>query len=160
MMKRRTKILLAVLAVLVLIQLIQPAHNESSQQLPTDISSLYVVPDSVQHVLRGACYDCHSNNTAYPWYANVQPVGWLLANHIKNGKAELNFSDFGSYPLRKQRNKLQGIINSIKDDEMPLASYKLIYPSARLSAADKALIMDWATKAKDSLSTNKLTTNK
>src|SRR5579875_2627662 len=117
-MRRSKKILLVILIVLVVIQFIRPARNKSSEILPTDISRAYTVPDSVLHVFKRACYDCHSNNTAYPWYANVQPFGWLLANHIKNGKAELNFSDFGSYPLRKQRNKLQGIINSIKDDEM------------------------------------------
>lgn len=154
-MRRRTKILLAILIVLGSIQFIRPARNESSQRLPTDISGLYAVPDSVQRLLRGACYDCHSSNTVYPWYANLQPFGWLLASHIRSGKAELNFSDFGSYPLRKQRNKLQGIVNSIKDDGMPLASYKLMHTPARLSATEKALITEWAMKTKDSLSKNK-----
>lgn len=151
-MRTSKKILLVILIGLVVIQFIRPVQNKSSEILPTDISKAYTVPDDVQHVFQRACYDCHSNNTAYPWYANVQPFGWLLANHIKNGKEELNFSDFGSYPLRKQRNKLQGIINSIKDDEMPLASYKLMHRPARLSAADKALITEWAMKTKDSLS--------
>lgn len=154
-MRRGKKILLALFAVLIAIQFIRPARNESSKVLPADISKLYAVPGDVQQVLQKACYDCHSNSTNYPWYANIQPFGWLLAYHIKHGKEELNFSEFGSYPLRKQRNKMQGIINSIKDDEMPLASYKLMHPAARLSAAEKALITDWASKTKDSVSKNR-----
>lgn len=151
-MSRKKKILLAILAVLIAIQLIRPARNESSQALPTDIAKIYVVPDSVQTVLQQACYDCHSNNTRYPWYTNVQPFGWFMARHVRNGKAQLNFSDFGSYSLRKQRNKLRGIANSIKDDAMPLSSYTLMHPDARLSSTQKALLMDWALKTKDSLS--------
>lgn len=150
-MSRKKKILLAIVGVFIVIQFIRPARNVSKQVLPTDITKLYAVPDSVQHVLKLACYDCHSNNTYYPWYVNIQPFGWLLAKHIKDGKAELNFSDFGSYPPRKQRNKLQGIANSVRDDDMPIASYTMMHPSARLSSTQKALLMDWALKTKDSL---------
>jgi hypothetical protein len=151
-MSRIKKILLAILVVLIIIQFIQPAHNKSEQLLATDIIKIYNIPDSVQKVLKTACYDCHSNNTNYPWYAYVQPVGWILNNHIQNGKADLNFSEFGTYSVRKQKNKLRSIVNSIRDDEMPLSSYKLMHKSVRLSNDDKALIIDWTTKTKDNLS--------
>jgi hypothetical protein len=153
-MKLLKKILLALLVVLILIQLIQPARNLSQQSLPTDLVRAYHVPDSVQEVLKRSCYDCHSNHTSYPWYSRVQPFGWLLANHIKNGKAELNFSEFGSYPARKQFNKLKGIENSIKDGSMPLWSYTLIHKDAKLSKEDKTLLIGWLEKTKDSLSKN------
>jgi hypothetical protein len=146
------KIGLVVLAVFIAIQFIQPARNESGQVLPGDISKIYNIPAPAQSVLKNACYDCHSNQTNYPFYTNIQPVGWMLARHIKNGKAELNFSEFGSYSIRKQKNKLNSIVNSLKDGTMPLSSYTLVHKNARLTKDEKAMIIDWANKTKDSLS--------
>ncbi|HEY5462148.1 MAG TPA: heme-binding domain-containing protein [Hanamia sp.] len=146
------KILLVLLIVFIAIQFIQPAWNTNGQVLPTDISKTVYVPQNVQSLLQIACYDCHSNNTIYPWYAYMQPIGWILANHIKNGKKELNFSDFGSYSIRKQQSKLKAIADQIKDGEMPPCSYTIIHKNARLSKEQKALIVDWAEKAQDSLS--------
>jgi hypothetical protein len=151
-MSRLKKILLVILIAFIAIQFIQPARNESGQVLPTDISKVYNIPDQVQTVIKNACYDCHSNNTNYPWYANIQPVGWILARHIKNGKAELNFSEFGDYSSRKQRSKLNSIAKTIEDGTMPLSSYTLIHKNAILTKEEKALIIDWANTTKDSLS--------
>ncbi len=145
------KILLVFLIVFIAIQFIQPARNTNGQVLPTDISKIVSVPENVQNILRTACYDCHSNNTNYPWYNYVQPAAWMLANHIKHGKKDLNFSDFGSYPARKQQSKLKAIASQIKDGEMPLYSYTIIHKNARLSKEEKSLIIDWAQNAKDSL---------
>lgn len=150
-MSRMKKIGLAVLVVITGIQFIQPARNENGQVLPTDISKTFSIPGNVQSLLQTACYDCHSNNTNYPWYANIQPMGWLLANHIKDGKAELNFNEFGSYSQRRQQSKLKSIASQIKDDEMPLASYTMLHKNAKLTKEEKALIIDWALNAKDSL---------
>lgn len=143
------------LIVLTGIQFIQPARNKSWQTLPVDIVHTFSFPNNVQAVFKLACYDCHSNNTRYPWYTNIQPVGWLLANHIKDGKADLNFSEFGSYSRRRQMSKLRSIENSIMDGTMPLSSYTLIHNDARLSKDNKALIIDWVTKIKDSLAAKK-----
>src|SRR5215212_7294072 len=155
-MRRTKKILLGVLIVLVLIQFIQPSRNKSSRMLSTDLAKTINVPANVQSIFKIACYDCHSNNTNYPWYSGIQPFGWFLARHIRKGKAELNFSEFGSYSSRRQISKLNGIANSIKDGSMPLPSYTMMHQETRLSNDDKALIIDWATRTKDSLrSTNK-----
>ena len=153
-MKLYKKILLALLIVFIAIQFIQPAHNISGQVLPTDITKTVNVPDKVLDIFKNACYDCHSNNTRYPWYVHIQPMGWMMARHIKNGKDNLNFNDFGSYSKRKQANKLQSIETSIKEGTMPLSSYVSMHTDARLSAEDKKLITDWVSVAKDSLSKN------
>ena len=150
-MSSNKKVGVAILIVFIGIQLIQPARNNSEQMMLTDISHTYSFLQHVQAVLKTACYDCHSNNTRYPWYAYVQPAGWLLAKHVRQGKADLNFSEFGSYPRRKQMSKLRAIENSMKDNTMPLPSYTLIHPDARLTKNDKAVIIDWVTKAEDSL---------
>ena len=93
-----------------------------------------------------------NQNGHYPWYSFIQPGAWLMASHIKNGKAMLNFSLFGDLSNRKQQSKLQGMINQVKDGEMPIASYTLIHKNAVLSTAQKTILVNWAASAKDSLS--------
>lgn len=151
-MSRTKKILIGVLALLIVIQFIRPARNINGQVLPTDISKLYSVPENVQASLKKACYDCHSNNTRYPWYVNIQPVGWYLAWHVSEGKEELNFNDFGSYSQRKQKGKFKGIANTVQEDEMPLSSYTLIHKDAILTSEEKAQLIAWAKNNYQSVS--------
>ncbi|MFT3909751.1 MAG: heme-binding domain-containing protein [Ferruginibacter sp.] len=150
----KRKILYVVIAVFIGIQFIQQPRNKSDKELSTDIQKLYPMPDSVRAVLQTSCFNCHSNNTRYPWYSIIQPGGWWMSSHIKKGKNQLNFSDFGSYSKRRQLSKLQSIINVVKDGTMPLQSYTLIHTDAKLNDAQKALITNWASGMKDSLSTN------
>ena len=145
------KILLLLLVVLIAIQFIQPARNTNGQVLSTDVSKVVSVPENVQSILKVACYDCHSNNTRYPWYVNIQPIGWIMAKHVKKGKDELNFSDFGSYSMRRQQSKLKAIASQIKDDEMPLTEYKIMHGDARLSKEEKDLVINWASVTKNSI---------
>ena len=145
------KILLALFIVFIAIQFIQPAHNASGRVLPTDITKTVNIPDKVLGIFKNSCYDCHSNNTRYPWYVNTQPMGWVMARHVKNGKENFNFSEFGAYSKRKQANKLKSIKLSIKEGSMPLLSYTIMHADAKLSKENKKLITDWATKTKDSI---------
>jgi hypothetical protein len=151
-MNRTKKILLALLIVFIGMQLIQPARNTSEHVISADFIKYLNVPDNVTSILKTSCYDCHSNYTSYPWYVNIQPIGWLLARHIRDGKAELNFNEFGNYSKRRHLSKLKGIYNSIKDGSMPLSSYTLLHQDAKLLKEGKALIMDWTSKTADSLS--------
>jgi hypothetical protein len=150
-MKVARKILLTIVIVFVGIQFIQPPKNKSEQEFQTDISHVVIVPAEVKEVLKTSCYDCHSNNTEYPWYSFIQPAAWWMSSHIKEGKADLNFSEFGNYTKRKQGNKLEAIVKSIQDETMPLSSYTLLHAAARLSGEKKVLVINWATTAKDSL---------
>lgn len=154
-MKRTKVVLLTLFALFLIIQLIRPVRNERGQAPEADISSLYRMPEQVHGVFKRSCYDCHSNHTTYPWYANIQPLGWWLADHIREGKAELNFNEFGTYSLRKQKSKLKSIRGSLEDNSMPLSSYTLIHRNAKLSLSDKALVLNWLSKTRDSISLNK-----
>lgn len=147
------KIIWLLVIVLVVIQFFQPDKNIDSSGDPetNDVSNAISVPDSVQNVLQKSCYDCHSNNTDYPWYAEVQPVGWWLNHHIDEGKTELNFNEFSTYSLRRQYKKLEEIAEQVKEDEMPLSSYTLIHKDAILSKEQKMLITSWASAAMDSM---------
>lgn len=150
-MKRFKKIMVALLVIFIAIQFIQPKRNKATVAQPMDIAAVYKLPDSIQNLLKIACYDCHSNNTNYPWYANLQPAGWLLASHINNGKTELNFNEFGLYPQRRQLSKLRAIENSIRDGTMPLPSYLWLHKQARLSAVGRTDIISWVREITDSL---------
>jgi len=142
---RVIKILLPVLfIIIIIIQFFQPAKNISAAHSPTDISVVYNEPDDVRAILNKACNDCHSNNTRYPWYNNIQPVAWWLDDHVQEGKHELNFNEIGSYPLRRQYNKFKEIINEVKEGDMPLSSYTLIHADARLTDKEKKTLIDWA----------------
>lgn len=133
------------------IQFIPTTRNQSVLILQTDFNNTFEVPNNIQRILKNSCYDCHSNNTNYPWYNKIQPASWLLENHIKEGKKELNFSEFGTYSKRKQKSKLKSVISQIKDDEMPLYSYTLIHKDAKLSERNKKDLIDWLSKQKDSI---------
>ena len=151
-MKILKKILLGLFIVFIVIQFIRPAHNTSGQVLPTDITKTINVPDKILDVFKNSCYDCHSNDTRYPWYVNIQPMGWIMADHIKTGKANLNFSEFGTYSKRKQANKLRSLAETINDGSMPISSYTIMHTDAKLSEENKKLITGWVAKTRDSLS--------
>lgn len=138
------KILIALLVVLVVIQFFRPQRNISTAASANDISNHYTVPADVMDVLRRACYDCHSNNTTYPWYANIQPVAWWLNDHITEGKEELNFSEFGAYKPKRQAHKMEEVAELVEEGEMPLSSYTIIHKDAVLTATEKAAIVNWA----------------
>lgn len=138
------KILLALAAIFVLIQFYRPEKNFSVGVSVNAIERHYNVPQNVGSLLKTSCYDCHSNNTKYPWYNNVQPVAFWLNSHINDGKRHLNFDEFNSYPAEKKKKKLQEVAETIENGEMPLSSYSLIHSDAKLSASDKQTLVDWA----------------
>lgn len=155
-MSTKKKIIWLIVILFAGIQFIRPARNVSSvQALPTDVQNVVAVPQNVEAVLKASCYDCHSNNTVYPWYMNVQPAGWFMAYHIKNGKEEFNFNEFGSYSSRKQHHKLESVADQVKSGEMPLSSYTLIHRYAILSKEQKELIISWAKDAQRELNAKK-----
>ena len=151
-MSRVKKVLLALLLIFIAMQFIRPAQNKTNKVQEADLIRHFSIPANVAGILKTSCYDCHSNNTRYPWYTNIQPAGWLLAKHIKDGKEDLNFSEFANYSQRRQLSKLKATQNSIKDRSMPLSSYTLIHTDAKLSKESSALILNWTSKVIDSLS--------
>lgn len=143
------KILLVFVLLLIGIQFIRPTKNLSSAPTPNDLTAVHPAPPAVKQLLSAACYDCHSNNTRYPWYAEVQPLAWWLASHVSDGKAELNFSEFGTYPAKKAARKLEESIDEVAERKMPLPSYRLIHGDARLSDAQIKLLGDWLKETRE-----------
>jgi hypothetical protein len=123
-------------------------QNKGNASGARDITKVTEVPEVVLSKLRIACYDCHSNNTRYPWYNNIQPVNWWLNRHVANGREKLNFSEFGMYGDKKAARKLKGIAKTIEEGEMPLKSYTLIHRDAILTKMEKEIMVQWARTAK------------
>lgn len=136
---------------LVGIQIIPTNRNQSDEVPKTDFMLVNRVPKKVEKIIKISCYDCHSNNTDYPWYNKVQPVAWILEDHIEHGKEELNFNEWDEYSSRRKNSKLKSIISQIEDGEMPFWSYTLIHRDAKLSEIGKNEVIAYMNKLKDSL---------
>ncbi len=141
------KLLLVLIAALVVGQFFRPERNSGLAVGPNFIGTKHPIPAATAQVLERACYDCHSNHTNYPWYANVQPIGWWLAWHVKDGKRHFNFSEFTTYNDKRAGRKLQEVSDEVREGGMPLSSYTLAHPEARLTPEEKKLITDWADAA-------------
>ena len=154
MKKFLKRLFIVLLLAFIVIQFFRPAKNKAEGMSKNDISTLYPVPEDVQSILKTSCYDCHSNNTVYPWYAEVQPVAWWLDDHIKDGKKDLNFSEFASYRIRRQYKKLEEINELVKKNEMPLDSYLWIHKNAKLNEQQKLTVANWVTAIRDTIKAN------
>lgn len=143
MRKWRRLVLGVLFIVLVGIQFIPIQRNEIEPVTNADFIEHYESPIVIGNIIRASCYDCHSNQTKYPWYSNVQPIGFLLHNHISEGKSELNLSEFGNLSNRMKRMKINSIISQIADDKMPLPSYVLMHSDANLDSLKKALLVSY-----------------
>lgn len=131
------KILLGLLSLFILIQFFRPSRNLSTAPEPDEIFSHYPASESIKAMIKTSCYDCHSNNTRYPWYAGIQPLAWWIDHHIEEGKGELNFSDFTAFNIRYKSHKLDEIMEVINEREMPLKSYLITHSGARLTDAQR-----------------------
>ncbi len=139
----KNKIWLAIPVALLAIQFIQPDIRNPPVVAAMDIQQVANPPADVKAVLKAACYDCHSNETRYPWYSRVAPVSWWVANHVDEGREALNFSTFGALSPGDRSEILEEAGEKVTEGEMPLASYTWMHPEARLSAAQRNLLSGW-----------------
>lgn len=134
---------LALLGALVAIQLIRPGMTNPPVDQAQDIRQAMQTPADVQSILEAACYDCHSNETRYPWYSQVAPVSWWVADHIDEGREALNFSTFGALPAEDRAEALEESAEKVQEGEMPLDSYTWMHPEAKLNSTQRDLLIKW-----------------
>ncbi|WP_421874899.1 heme-binding domain-containing protein [Marinoscillum sp.] len=139
---KRTSIGLAV--VLVLIQFWPTDRPETIVDNPNDIHQEMVINAEVSDLLKAACYDCHSTEVIYPWYASVAPVSFWINEHIADGSRHLNFSEWATYSPKRKHHKLEEIYEEVEEGEMPLDSYTWIHSEARLTQEQVDLLVNWA----------------
>ena len=146
-MRKRLKIGgLILLAGLIVIQFFQPEKNQGSKSLETDLIAVVSIPDSLAVILRKACYDCHSNHTAYPWYNKISPLSWYIHKHVKEGKADLNMSLFGTLDKAGKVSALSDIYDAVEAGTMPLQSFLIIHKDAKLSEDEIEAICNWTDR--------------
>lgn len=144
MKKLKNKALPIILLIFIALQFFQPVLNLDQGKVYTnDFTQIYKVPPQVGKVLKTSCYDCHSNNTDYRWYDYVQPGRWLVDEHIREAKNELNFNEWGSYSSRKQERLMRSIEEQIKTGQMPLQSYTLLHRNAALNKEQIEVVVKW-----------------
>jgi len=145
---RKYVIIIVFLFVIGAIQFIRPERNLATVESRYDIFYLTETNPELVRTVKMACYDCHSDRTAYPWYASIAPVSWMIAQHVKNGKKHLDFSRWTVYDKQERLHKLNDIREVLKLAEMPPAAYLLMHSEAKLSDSQRSMIIQWA----DSLS--------
>ena len=108
-----------------------------------DFLKIKNTPEPIAKLIKNSCYDCHSNETKYPFYSNIQPVAWLLKNHIDEGRKELNFSTFATYEPKRQAHKLEEAAENVEQRKMPLESYTLGHSDAKLSDEQRKQLVNY-----------------
>ncbi|HET6769962.1 MAG TPA: heme-binding domain-containing protein [Chitinophagaceae bacterium] len=139
------------LIALVVIQFFRPEKNLQKGISTTHFSTKYPVPDDVNLILNKACYDCHSNNSRYPWYFNIQPIGIWMDDHIREAKNELNFSEYTNKRLQYQYHKMEEVIEVLDEGAMPIDSYTWTHKDAILTPEEKSKLKNWAQSIMDTL---------
>ena len=146
-MRKKTRLVIYGLILgFVILQLFQPQKNIGDRSVAEDLFKSAEVDKAVEDILERSCYDCHSNFTNYPWYGYISPVSIFLSRHVKKGKEELNFSEWGLISDKDKVSRLVDIYESVESGEMPLQSYLIIHKEAALSEDDKEVILSWAEK--------------
>lgn len=150
-MKKRRHLIGGLALLLLLIQLIPSGLPPAEKESAGDIIKSGLVSQELAPLLKTSCYNCHSNETRYPWYGYVAPASWLIAYDVKKGREELNFSTWQDYDSNRMVSKLDDIAEEVGEGHMPKSIYTLMHPSARLSDEQRALIVAWTETAMDEL---------
>jgi len=151
MIKLLKFVLLPLLIVFGLLQFFRGDYPEVRMGNPGDIHNTVVISPEVSGILRAACYDCHSMETKYPWYSKVAPISWLILPHIQEGREELNFSEWEGMSKRSKVKMLKESAEEVEDEKMPHPQYLYAHPEARLTHAQRQLLIDWANQSARSM---------
>ncbi|MCL6218828.1 heme-binding domain-containing protein [Zunongwangia pacifica] len=135
--------LISMVLVIVALQFFKPSKNISKEISNNDILKVEDLPRDISRILMTSCYDCHSNNTKYPWYSEITPVNFFLDSHVKDGKKHLNFSEWAKLSTEKKAHKVEEIGEEVERGKMPLDSYVWLHEEAKITEAQKQLLLDW-----------------
>lgn len=146
--------IIVLLVAFVVLQFFQPQKN-SGQITSNDIFQTEKVPADVAVTLKNACMDCHSDKTKYLWYHRISPVSWMINDHIKEGKKELNFSTWGEQDAYDKFGAFEDITKEVERKKMPIKSYQFMHAKARLTDEERKALVDWCKKRSEEI-TNEL----
>ena len=147
----KKKILYTLLGILIVIQFVPSGRPDNKPVAGSDIHEQMDIPDEVSVILKNACYDCHSQESNYPWYASVAPVSFLVSRDVREGREHLDFSLWKEIPLKKKLKVLGEIGEEIEEGDMPLPIYPPLHPKAKLTQQDRELLVNWTELAAEGL---------
>lgn len=133
----KKKILYAIIVLLVAIQFVPVTRDNPPADQPLEVSG------KEKELLKNACYDCHSNETVWPWYSYVAPISWVVAGHTHNGRKEINFSEWGKYEEGKKDHKLEESIEEVEEGKMPIPGYSVMHEKAELTKEDRDILINF-----------------
>jgi hypothetical protein len=139
-------ILLILVVIFIAIQFFRIDTTNPKSDPHKDFFTVSNPPEDIKTIFKNSCYDCHSDQTEYPWYSHIAPVSWLLKSHIDEGRENLNFSEWGDYSTDEQNEILEICQEKIKAEEMPLSAYTMMHSNAKLDEKKKTLLFDWFKK--------------
>jgi hypothetical protein len=142
---------IGLICLFILIQLKRPARTNPAVDSSQSIEAHTQMSPQVSAILDRSCRDCHSHKTEWPWYTNVAPVSWWIADHVEHARKDLNLSEWGKRDRARQDRKLKEICEEVSDGKMPLPSYLPLHPSAKLSEQDKKTLCEWTTAERERL---------
>jgi hypothetical protein len=146
-MKKKFRIIgIGLITLFIIIQFFHPDKYNSAIDPAGDLIQFASPPDQVATLLKNACYDCHSNQTVYPWYGRISPASWYMDRHISKGREKMNLSEYGNTEKSDGIGLLVKICEEVEDGSMPLKSYRLLHKKARLTQEERSLICDWTEK--------------
>jgi hypothetical protein len=148
---RIRRVILVLVVLCAAAQFVRPARTNPPVDPVQTLEAVAQVPATLGPVLRRSCYDCHSNETRWPWYTEVVPMSWGVANHVREGRAAMNFSEWGRYPARKRTALLEKLCDQVREGKMPLPNYLWIHRDARLSENEWKAVCDWSMDEADRL---------
>ncbi len=144
----KKKIAIGIVIALVLMQFIRIDKSAPEYDKSKDLLAMHPASEQVTTLLKGACYDCHSHETEYPWYTNIAPLSFWIKGHIKGGKQHLIFSDMGNLTPDKYRHEIEECIEVIEEKRMPTATYKMMHKVAQLSDEERDVLVKWFESVK------------
>lgn len=134
---------IAIMFALIIMQFFQIEKTNPDIDLNQDFLNIHAAPLEISKLFKDACYDCHSHETRYPWYTSVAPISFWIKSHINEGRQHINYSIWNTYSEEKKSHKIEEAIEMIEEKSMPLTSYIIAHPEARISESDRAKMVQW-----------------
>lgn len=145
----KKKILYGLLVIVIIIQFFRIDKTNPEVILEDDFIVTTSPPAEISAILKSTCYDCHSNETKYPWYSNVAPISWWVKDHINEGREELNLSEWGTFKFKRKDHKLEEMAEMLEDAEMPLNEYTWTHAEAKLTSEQKTQLIQWIIETRE-----------
>jgi hypothetical protein len=151
MKKTLTRIVIGLVGIFVVAQFFRPELSNPPSDPSLSVRNYKGIPPEVVSKMQSVCFDCHSNETRWPWYSHITPVNYLIMHDVNNGRRRVNFSEWNNYSPGKMKSILDNIYDQVYNHEMPLPKYRWMHPEAQLTAAEVKMICDWCSGEEDHL---------